>query len=192
MLAEIPSDLASDGGELTIDINPTTTTAGQLVCPGGVSPPPASTWCYSDPNHPSTSNAALVDILDRALAGPLGTLQTDTPPNWAAFADGFLNDPTTYSEVRTNLTGQGISFGSATPASIVSAITAAPLPLVHPMSSSTPAAPSRGGCKLVWDCGTSSQCAAVYGAKTGSAAEPDAATCQSICKSQGACTCQGC
>lgn len=51
---------------------------------------------------------------------------------------------------------------------------------------------SSGTCKLVWDCGSSSQCATVYGASTGSAAEPDAATCQAVCKSQGACTCQGC
>ncbi len=47
-------------------------------------------------------------------------------------------------------------------------------------------------CRLVWDCGASSQCAQVYGASTGSAAEPDAATCEMVCQSQGACTCQGC
>lgn len=49
-----------------------------------------------------------------------------------------------------------------------------------------------GNCKLVWDCGSSSQCAQVYGAKSGSAAEPDATTCAAVCKAQGACTCQGC
>jgi hypothetical protein len=32
----------------------------------------------------------------------------------------------------------------------------------------------------------------VYGAPTGSADEPDKATCEEVCKAQGACTCQGC
>ncbi len=52
--------------------------------------------------------------------------------------------------------------------------------------------PPANNCKLVWDCKTSTQCADVYGAPTGSAAEPDKATCDAVCKMQGACTCQGC
>jgi hypothetical protein len=192
MLSEIPRDDAVEGGELTIDINPTTTVAGQMICPGGVSPPPANTWCYSDPKSPSADNAAMIGILDKALTGNLISLETGSPPRWGPFASGFLNDPATFTEIKGNLTSQGIILGTATPASIVSTITSADLPLVHPTQSSAPPSSGGGGCKLVWDCGTSSQCASVYGGKTGSAAEPDAATCQSICKSQGACTCQGC
>jgi hypothetical protein len=59
-------------------------------------------------------------------------------------------------------------------------------------SGSTTSSGSPGTCKLVWDCKTSTQCAQVYGAPTGSADEPDKATCEEVCKAQGACTCQGC
>lgn len=54
------------------------------------------------------------------------------------------------------------------------------------------------GCRLVWDCGAlmsagaKSMCTSNYGAQSGSAAEPNKATCDMVCKSQGACTCQGC
>lgn len=58
--------------------------------------------------------------------------------------------------------------------------------------SSSSGSPQANTCKLVWDCKTSTQCAEVYGAPTGSAAEPDQATCDAVCKAQGACTCQGC
>lgn len=190
MLSEIPGDLVTEGAELTIDINPTTTAASQMICPGGTSPPPANTWCYADPKTASVGNTGLIGILDGALSGNLSSLETGSPPTWGAFASGFLNDPATFTEIKTNLAGQGITVGAATPAGIASSIAA--LPLVHPSkASATP--PSTGGdCKLVWDCGASTQCATVYGARTGSASQPDAATCASTCKSQGACTCQGC
>jgi hypothetical protein len=190
MLSEIPADLVVDGAELTIDIDPTTTAASQMICPGGAFPPPANAWCYSDPKTASANNTGLIGILDGALAGKLASLETGSPPAWGAFASGFLNDPATFTEIKTNLTGQGITLGAATPASFAMSIAA--LPLVHPGRASTAPPSSGGGCKLVWDCGTSGQCATVYGAKTGSAAQPDAATCASTCKSQGACTCQGC
>jgi hypothetical protein len=190
MLSEIPQDLVVDGAELTIDIDPTTTAASQMICPGGAFPPPANTWCYSDPKTASVGNTGMIGILDTALSGNLISLETGSPPVWGTFAGGFLNDPATFTEIKNNLAGQGITIGAATPASIASSIAA--LPLVHPGKASTTPPSSSGGCKLVWNCGASTQCATVYGAKTGSAAQPDAATCASTCKSQGACTCQGC
>lgn len=197
MFSELPADLATKGASLTIDINPQTTVAGELICPGGVSPPPQNSWCYSDPNaKPSASNSALITILERALEGPESSLEEGLPPEWSTFAAGFLNDPAMWDEIKNNLIGQGISLGDATPSSIVQMIASAPLPPVRPPpddgSSSSGGTSSGGACRLVWDCGTSSQCATVYGGKTGSAAEPDLTTCQRICKSQGACTCQGC
>lgn len=190
MLAEIPQDLVVEGAELTIDVNPTTTVASQMICPGGAFPPPANTWCYSDPKTGSAATTGMIGILDTALSGKLTSLETGSPPAWPTFASGFLNDPATFTEIKNNLTGQGITIGTATPATIRSSIAA--LPLVHLPKASTAPPASGASCKLVWNCGASPQCAAVYGAKTGSAAEPDAATCASVCKSQGACTCQGC
>lgn len=190
MLAELPRDLMVEGAEITIDVDPATTAASQLVCPGGVFPPPAGAWCYSDPSRASTRSSELVGILREALAGSASTLETGTPPAWAPFLRGLLADPATLARVEANLVSGGITVGNATPASIAGSVAA--LPLVHPGKSTSSPAPSGSGCRLVWDCGASSQCATVYGAKTGSAAEPDAATCASICKSQGACTCQGC
>lgn len=191
MLSEIPQDLVVAGAELTIDINPTTTVASLMICPGGAFPPPANTWCHSDPKTASANNTGMTGILDTALAGTLISLETGSPPAWSTFASGFLSDPPTFNAIRDNLTRQGITLEpAATPASILSAIAA--LPLVHPLTASTDPPTSGGGCKLVWDCGASSQCATVYGGKSGNAAEPDAATCASVCKSQGACTCQGC
>lgn len=60
--------------------------------------------------------------------------------------------------------------------------------------SSSGASGSSGGnnCKIVWDCGASTQCGMVYGTMKGSAPEPDKATCDAVCKSQGACSYQGC
>jgi hypothetical protein len=196
MLAELPKDTGVEGADLTIDINPTTTFASEMICPGGVSPPPVNTWCYSDPKAPSVDDAELVALADGALATNLLQLEPGTPPRWATFAAGFLNDPATFAAIKANLTGHGVAFGAATPASIVATLAGAALPLVKPpapASSSSGGTSSGGGaCKLVWNCGASSQCATVYGAKTGSAAQPDAATCQTNCKAQGACTCQGC
>jgi hypothetical protein len=194
MLSEIPQDLVAEDAELTIDINPTTTAASQMICPGGAFPPPANTWCYSDPKTASAGNTEAIGILGAALSGNLISLETGSPPAWPAFASGFVNDPDTFTKMKSNLTSRGITLDAATPASITSSI--APLPLIHPIKASTtpppPSSSGGGGCKLVWDCGTSSQCASVYGGATGRAAEPDAATCASVCKSQGACTCQGC
>ena len=65
-------------------------------------------------------------------------------------------------------------------------------------SGSSGSSGTSSGCKLVWDCGALSSpgavtmCTSNYGQKSGSAAEPDKATCDMVCKSQGACTCQGC
>jgi hypothetical protein len=192
MLAEIPRDLIVEDADITIDINPTTTTASQMICPGGAFPPPANTWCYSDPATASTSNTGLIDGLDNALGGTLIALETGSPPDWNAFASGFLNDPPTFTAIKNNLSGRGITIDSAaTPSGIASSI--APLPLIHPLTASTPPPPSSGGgCQLVWDCKGSAQCADVYGAPNGKASQPDAQTCASTCKSQGACTCQGC
>jgi hypothetical protein len=195
MLSEIPDDLIHEGADIEVDINPATTVASQMICPGGAFPPPANTWCYSDPNTASTANTELIGIVEGALAGTLISIETGSPPAWPAFAGSVLGDPATFDAISKNLTGRGITLGSATAASIPSLIAA--LPLVHPGratpgSSSSSSSGGGGGCKLVWDCGASSQCATVYGAKTGSAAEPDAATCASVCESQGACTCQGC
>ena len=80
MLSEIPKDVAIDGAELTIDINPTTTVASQMICPGGVYPPPANGWCYSDPKTPSADNTAMISLLDKALGGTLINLDTGSPP----------------------------------------------------------------------------------------------------------------
>jgi len=192
MLSEIPKDLGVAGADLAIDINPTTTIASEMICPGGVNPPPGNTWCYSDPKTAGANEAAMIGILETALSGDLKDLETGSPPSWSSFASGFLNDPATFTEIKTNLTGQGITFGAATPTSIASTLATAPLPLVKPPGSGGGGGPSGGGCRLVWDCGTSSQCASVYGGKTGSLAEPDGPTCASVCKSSGACTCQGC
>jgi hypothetical protein len=197
MIAEIPQDLSLEGAELTIDINPTTTVASQMICPGGVYPPPANTWCYSDPNTPSVDTAERISIIDDALAKNLIALETGSPPRWDTFARGFLNDPATFTALKDNLTGHGVPFGTATPASIAATIAAAPFPPVTAGStsgSSSSGGSSSGGgsCKLVWDCRSSSHCAQVYGKPTGSAAQPNLATCQSTCKAQGACTCQGC
>lgn len=194
MLAELPADVAVDGANLVIDINPVTTVASQMICPGGVYPPPNNAWCYSDPKTPSVDNTGMLGLLGDALGGTEIALETGTPPAWGPFAAGFLNDPPTFDAIKKNLTAQGIDLGAATPASIAAAITAAPLPLVSGSATSggtkNDAGTTTGGgtCKLVWDCGASAQCAAAYGAKTGS----DASTCQSVCKSQGACSCQGC
>jgi len=195
MLSEIPRDLIEEGAELTIDINPATTAASQMICPGGAFPPPANTWCYSDPGSASTGNTALVGIIDDALGGTLIAIDTGTPPAWSSFAGSILGDTPTFDAISKNLTGRGITLGSASAATFTTAI--APLPLVHPgkatsSSSSSSSSGGGGGCQLVWDCGTSTQCASVYGAATGHSGEPDAATCASVCKSQGACTCQGC
>ena len=190
MLSEIPRDLIVEGAELTIDINPTTTAASQMICPGGAFPPPANTWCYSDPATASVSNTGMIGILDTALSGTEISLEPGSPPAWGTFASGFLNDPATFTEIKKNLAGQGITIGAATPATIASSIAA--LPLVHPAKASTTPPSSGGGCKLVWDCGTSTQCGMVYGMMRGNAPQPDAATCASTCSSQGACTCQGC
>jgi hypothetical protein len=198
MISEIPRDIggAGEGAEVTIDINPSTTVASQMICPGGVSPPPANTWCYSNPTATaSADNAALIGIVDRALAGNLISLETGDPPQWGTFASGFLNDPATFTEIKNNLTEQGITIGDATPSSIGSTITAARLPLAAPPTNNPNSGSSSSGgtgCRIEWDCGTSSQCATVYGTKKGSAAQPDAATCNATCKSQGACSCQGC
>ena len=195
MLSEIPADLIEEGAELTIDITPATTAASQMICPGGAFPPPANTWCYSDPNTASSANTELINIIEGALAGTLISIDTGTPPAWSSFASSILSDAPTFDAVSKNLTGRGISLGSASAATFTTAI--AELPLVHPgratgSSSSSSSSSGGGNCRLVWDCGGSSQCATVYGAPTGSANEPDAATCLSVCKSRGACTCQGC
>ena len=195
MIAELPKDLAVDGAELEIDINPATTVSSEMICPGGAYPPPANTWCYSDPKAPSADNTAMISLLEKALAGSLIGLQTGTPPQWDTFANGFLNEPATYAEIKSNLTGQGVPFAAATPMSLGSAIMGAPFPIVTPPSASSGGSSGTSGgagCKLKWDCGTSGQCASVYGAPTGTAAQPDAATCASTCKAQGACTCVGC
>jgi hypothetical protein len=190
MLAEIPADLVADGAVLTIDINPTTTAASQMICPGGAFPPPANAWCYSDPATASTADTGMVDILETALAGTEIALETGSPPSWGSFASGFLNDPPTFGKIKTNLEGRGITLGAATPSSFASSIAA--LPLIHPHKASTTPPSTGGSCQLVWNCNSSTQCASVYGAPTGRASQPDAATCASTCKAQGACTCQGC
>ncbi|OFZ21265.1 MAG: hypothetical protein A2X94_07365 [Bdellovibrionales bacterium GWB1_55_8] len=194
MIAELPKDIAIPQAQLTIDINPTSTLAGQLICPGGVSPPPANTWCYSDPNTPAASSAAMRNLIDTALAGNLSGLSTGTPPDWQTFAGGFLNDPSTYEEIKNVLTGQGITWGSATPTTIKSKI--ATLPLVTPpvpADANTPVSDNDDdSCRIVWNCNNVAGCITVYGSNTGSAAEPDLATCNAVCASQGACTCQGC
>ena len=195
MLSELPPDLCTDGADITIDVNPSTTAASQMICPGGTYPPPANTWCYSDPKTASVSNTGLIGVVDGALGGTLISLEPGAPPNWEQFASGLLNDPSTFDAIKTNLTGRGITLGAATPASIASSIGAARLPIVLApgAGSSTDSGPPTGGaCKLVWDCKTSTQCAQVYGAKTGSTPQKDAATCNATCKQQGACTCQGC
>jgi hypothetical protein len=189
-----------EGAELTIDINPSTTFASQMICPGGIYPPPANTWCYSDPKTPSVDKTALLGIVDGALGGHLISLEPGAPPHWDTFAAGFLNDPATFTAIKDHLTASGVTFGAATPATIASVIASAALPRVPaPGGASSGGGTSSGGassggaaCKLVWDCGTSSQCATVYGAAKGSASQPNASTCQSTCKAQGACTCQGC
>lgn len=198
MLAEIPRDLGIENADLTIDINPTTTVASQMICPGGVYPPPANTWCYSDPKTPSTSNTGMISLLDKALAGSLIDLQTGTPPEWGTFASGFLNETATFAAIKSNLTAQGVPFDPATAASIAALIKGATPSLISPPrggssgSSSSSSSSGGTGCKLHWDCGTSKQCASVYGMPIGDAPQPNAATCASTCKAQGACTCQGC
>ncbi len=202
MLAELPADLAKEDADVTIDINPTTTVASLMICPGGVYPPPANAWCYSDPKTPSTSNTGMISLLDQALAGSLISLQATPSLQWGPFASGFLDDAPTFAAIKSNLTDQGIPLGTATPTSILSMMTAASLPVVRLASSGgssgssgtsgTSGTSGGAGCVLKWDCKTSTQCASVYGKPTGTAAQPDAATCASTCKSQGACTCQGC
>jgi hypothetical protein len=196
MLAEIPADLVAEGAELTLDINPATTAASLMICPGGAFPPPANTWCYSDPNTASTASTELVDIIEDALAGTLISVETGTPPAWSSFVGSIVSDPPTFELIKKNLTARGINLGSADPALFSTEMAA--LPIVKPgkpTSSSSSSSSSGGGgsCKLVWDCGASTQCASAYGGSaTGSASEPDAETCASVCKQQGACTCQGC
>jgi hypothetical protein len=191
LIAEIPLDLSVAGADLVIDINPSTTVAGRMICPGGIYPPPANTWCYSDPKTPSVDKTEMIKIIEDALAGNLTGLQTGEPPQMERFAAGFLNDPPTYDAIKASLTGHGVAFGDATPASITATIEKASVPRIAGAGGST-TPPTTGGCQLVWDCKASTQCASVYGKPTGSSPQPDANTCASTCKAQGACTCQGC
>lgn len=197
MLAELPQDTAIADARLTIDINPTSTVASEMICPGGAWPPPANSWCYSDPNNASADDTAMQNVIGSALGGSLSSLSTGTPPNWQTFASGFLDDPATYGEIKNILTGQGITFGTATPSSITTSIAALPLakaPL--PGDSNTPPpTPSSGGgsCQLVWDCNNVAGCIADYGADTGTLDEPDLDTCNMVCMASGACYCSsGC
>lgn len=187
MLAEIPHDLVKDGAELAIDINPTTTAASELICPGGASPPPANSWCYSAPASASTNTTALDGIIDHALTSL--ALEPGSPPAWPTFVNGLLSDPPTFSAITQNLATRGITLPASPTATTISSQIEA-LPLVHPPAASS--STSGGSCMLVWNCGTSTQCAGAYGAATGNRAEPDAKTCASVCASSGACSCQGC
>ncbi len=194
MMAELPADLATDGALLSIDINPVSTAASQMICPGGVYPPPANSWCYSDPNAASTQFSSLETILSNALNSNLSALSPGTPPNWTTFSSGFLNDPSTYTEIKQNLTGAGVTFGTATPSTMISSLASLPL-VTKPTPADENSLPSgtgtSGSCMLVWNCGNGASCTSLYGSNTGSVAEPDAATCASNCHDL-ACSCTGC
>jgi hypothetical protein len=174
MIAELPKDTAVPKAQLSIDITPTSTVASQMICPGGVYPPPANSWCYSDPNNPAADNTAMMNVIDTALAGNLSSLSTGTPPNWQTFATGFLNDPSTYGQIKNILTGQGITFGSATAATIASNVAALPLVTAPvPGDANNPTTSDSGSGSgyyyANWDCNNISGCVTVMGHNQGSA-----------------------
>lgn len=202
LLAEIPKDLAIEGAQLQLDINPSTTATSLLVCPGGKYPPGNGAYCYSDPNKTSSYDGLFVSTLESALATALTSLETTTPPNWATFLTKILADSATFDALKAVATTAGISSTAFTASAIPSAVSGATIPKVSVPTlgvddnDPTPAdSSSSGGCTATWSCGSSSQCAKVMGASNGTVSGfSTSSSCEAWCTQYipGNCSCGGC
>ncbi len=170
LISEIPRDLVVAGAQLQLDLNPTTTAASELICPGGVYPPPSGAYCYSDPNHASSTRVSLIAIIDVSLAGTNGSLEASATLNWKSFMTTLLSDATAFSQLQSIATSAGLTSSSFTATAIPNAIIALPK-VTQPIPGVDDNAPSEstsdGGCQASWSCGSSTQCATVMGGSSG-------------------------
>lgn len=194
MMTEIPHDLAVDGAQLQLDINPTTTAAAELICPGGVYPPPSGAYCYSDPNHASTTRTSLMIKIDASLAGTNLALEPGATSNWRSFMTTLLSDTTAFADLKAILQDAGLT-SNLTAAGISNAVTAVPkiTKPIYGVDDNTPADDSStGSCGASWSCGSSQQCKVIMGGASGTKSGfSDSSACQSWCTTYipGNCSC---
>ncbi len=207
ILSQIPFDKVVSGAQLSMDVDPITNAASQLICPGGVYPPPSGTYCYSDPSNTSADSKLMQKVINNSLAGPNLTLEPGAPPDWKAFLTALLNDASAFSQLQAIMNGAGLSSVGFTPAAIPGALATASKVTKPIVGTDDNVPPTTGGgtptgtgtagsgCVLKWNCGSSAQCAALFGSPTGTYPETSAASCNSFIQtscSGGACQCVGC
>ncbi|MGK5083965.1 hypothetical protein WDW37_11750 [Bdellovibrionota bacterium FG-1] len=158
MISEIPVNLAVEDAQLDLNINPTTTVAGQMICPGGVYPPKSNGYCYSDPNNASTTKDAMETSIDSLLAGADVAVETGAPPNWKTFITTLLSDAATFDDLKAILNKAGLTSTDLTASAIESSLISLPI-VTEPVygiddndpNPSTPSDSSGGGsCSGGW------------------------------------------
>ncbi len=127
MISEIPVNLATENAQLALDINPTSTVAGEMICPGGIYPPKSNCYCYSDPHHASTTKDAMMTSIDDLLAGEEAATETGTPADWKTFVTTLLGDESTFTELKAIATDSGMDLTNFTTSAIESSLIALPL-----------------------------------------------------------------
>ncbi|MGK5087089.1 hypothetical protein WDW86_05985 [Bdellovibrionota bacterium FG-2] len=127
MISEIPENLVAEDAQLELDINPTTTVAGAMICPGGIYPPKSNGYCYSDPNNASTTKDSMVSSIDDLLAGADAFVEPGTPPNWTTFMTTLFSDTATFDELKAIVAAAGLTSASFTASAITTAMIDLPI-----------------------------------------------------------------
>ncbi len=165
MISEIPVNLAVEDAQVDMDINPTTSVAGQMICPGGVYPPKGNGYCYSDPHNASTTKDAMETSIDNLLAGADVAVEMATPGDWKTFITTLLGDAPTFAELKAILNKAGLTSTDLTATAIDSALITLPIvtePVYgiddnDPTPTTTSDSSSGGSCSGGW-IGSESSC----------------------------------
>lgn len=98
LAAQIPAYQLAVGTEISLDVNPITTAAGVMRCPGGVYPPKSSgAYCWQDPNDTGTTRLVIRIAAALFEDNALGSRASDLP----AFIGDLLANVTVKEEMQS-------------------------------------------------------------------------------------------